>query len=200
VEWVLNHCTYDFKDLTTVFIQGSVFILTGIVIVPPLFSYCAWSLVSYGWLFAIPVLVLYRARSMYFDMSATTPLWDLSGRYGPQSTKREAVAAQYAWVALLTPKARERRIRLCGVVEVLKCICLKASVTLLILWMIQASFFLTVIWRAPGGYLVDFTRYWTPVERLLWDEILLSPAAFHAKIAANDGLFWHIAVVSQLLL
>lgn len=87
VELVLRYCTYEFKDLTTVFIQGSVFILLGVLIVPPLFAFCVWTMVAYCWAFLIPSYILYRLRRDYYlQPKKTLPMAITDSERGTAST------------------------------------------------------------------------------------------------------------------
>lgn len=145
VELVLRYCTYDFKDLTTVFIQGSVFILIGTVLVPPMIWYCSVTLLGYLWLFGAPALLLYYARRLYY---AKRPL--------VKQDNQDAAA--------------RRSIRSQGAIEILKCLALKTSMIFLMLWTLQSSFILAMLWHEEShAYVGALERLWSIHTRSAWD-------------------------------
>lgn len=125
VELVLRYCTYDFKDLTTVFIQNSVFVLIGTVLVPPLVGFCFVAFFAYAWMFLLPIGALYVIRRRYYR----------------EITKPE-----------LNESTGNVNVRLQGLLELSKCVLLKSAIIFLCIWGIQATFILAMATKEGRSY------------------------------------------------
>jgi hypothetical protein len=136
VELVLRYCTYDFKDLTTVFIQNAVFVLFGTIFVPPLVGFCFAQFVGYIWLFLLPVMLLYFVRRQYY---------------------RETIKKAGAIAAESEP---QRSIRVQGLIELSKCVLLKSFIIFLCLWTMQATFVLAMATKEGRSYWDSFSLLW----------------------------------------
>jgi hypothetical protein len=170
VELVLRYCTYDFKDLTTVFIQNTVFVLFGTVLVPPLFGFCFVTFFAYLWIFCTPIIVLYYVRQRYYR----------------ELTKSESDA--------LAKDAVTKDIRIQGLTELLKCVVLKWAIVFLCLWEIQASFILAMATKEGQSYWDALRLLWDVqfnVSIVTYYQQVISPLR---------SVFWRVAVASQLVL
>lgn len=155
VELVLRYCTYDFKDLTTVFIQNAVFVLFGTVFVPPLVGFCFVSFFAYLWLFTLPLMVVYYARRQY---------------YREQPAKKDGSPE-----TTIEPR---RSVRLQGLLELLKCVALKSFIIFLCLWAMQTTFVLAMATK-------EGRSYWDAIALLLDLQFNRGIGSYLQEIASN---------------
>ncbi|CUG94125.1 membrane-associated protein, putative [Bodo saltans] len=173
VELVLRYCTYDFKDLTTVFIQNAVFVLLGTIFVPPLVGFCFTQFFAYLWVFLLPVMVLYYTRRQYYR----------------EAMKKNRTASEED---SSSSGGQQRSVRVQGLLELLKCVLLKTFIIFLCLWTMQATFVLAMATK-------EGRSYWDSLS-LLWEIQFAKGMGAYFHEIRNQSSFWRIAVVSQLLL